>query len=284
MQYSKKQRKIHLISSFIIGMSTILILIITSKTKFRDINTICLWILSGCYLVAFNYFGFWNYVVRKWKKSKNKREIIVNIIMIMLILFVFLPFKYNNVIDNNYFLDNYLDNQKIDIIPLGEKNEQSLGYQIWLEGIREDDKDYNLYNLVLTDGWEYVEERPFTDGMQTGALSFTLNADSSYDIMIRRGPNAGKAEIRIGGKSSIFDFYQKVDEQRAVIDIKKIILQNGGYNGSFVEKLIYNFAFIEIIAEISAVISVWYVSFVEKEKKLKEKEVKFNVRESKRDT
>lgn len=283
-QNTKKERKRNLASSIIGAIISIILLMITSKAFVGDANAICLWFLAGVYLVLFHYFAFWGYAVKKIKNSSYKRETIVCSIIVTLLLFLFLPFRYDNVLENNYFLKNYLDNQTIAIEPLKEKNELSSGYQIWLEGIKVDGKDYNLYNISLPDKWDFVEDRPFTDNQMAPLLSFKLNAKSSYDIMIRKGPNAGMARVSVGTKSAVVDFYQEMEETRAELDIMEIVLQDGGYPKKISEQVCYNFIFIEIVAEVSAVLSVWLISFLVKEKKLKERDVKGNGRESERDT
>ena len=267
--------------SILDGIFSIAVLMVTSRTYLGSVNTVCLWTFACIYLILFNYFAFGKYAIGKLKKSNHKRKIIIVSFVITLILFFVLPFRYKDILNNNYFLTQSLNNQTVIVEPLGEKNELSTGYQICIEGIKEDGQDYNLFNISLPDKWEFIGGRPVTESFQAMPLTVTLDAEESYSIMIRRGPSTGKAKISIGSKSAVIDFYQETEQLRAEINLKAIIMQDGGYPKHLVAQIAYNIIFLQIVAEISLVFTVWLICFLEKERKLKEKEMNGNARKNK---
>ena len=58
-------------------------------------------------------------------------------------------------------------------------------------------------------------------------------------------------------------------------------MQDGGYPKHLVAQIAYNIIFLQIVAEISLVFTVWLICFLEKERKLKEKEMNGNARKNK---
>lgn len=277
MQFVKsKKRKI--VTSIIMGVFCCVVLLVTSKADISDINTRCLWFLGMIYLMVFNYFIFWEFDIKYATGRRVPVKISVSIGLTIL-LFTILPFRYDKVVRNNFFLTHYLENQLITIQPIANAAETESGHEIWLEGVTVDGKDYNIYEIPLAEGWDYVEGRPYTNMESVAPLTFELTAKESYDIMIRKGPNAGTAKISIGDKSRVFSFYSETNEQRACVDIKELFLKDFSVD-NVIGRIFYNCILFLVLFELAFTIMTWMFIFAYREKKLKEKELKKNDREN----
>ena len=63
----------------------------------------------------------------------------------------------NQVLKENILESFWYQGDTIILENIGEKNSDSLGHAIWIEGIVQDGKDYNLYEIPLTEGWRFED-------------------------------------------------------------------------------------------------------------------------------
>lgn len=250
-----KAKKKKILVSVITSICSIAALIITSKSDLHVVNTFCLWILGCVYLALGWYFLFWNYDLAQFAKIRNRTRQFMVVFCSLLItsfLFTVLPLKQGMVLKNQYYHKELAGNQTVQIRTLGEKNQQAAGYQVWLEGIRYSGMDFNLYELQLPEGWEFREDRPYTQQQAESELTVPLSQEPDYTLMLRRGPYAGMVELMVGGRAAVVDLYAEQAEQRAEVDLKEIIL-NGYQPHAFLwERVLYNLAYL---------LSVWLFAF-----------------------
>ena len=259
----------------IVSICSIAALIVTSKSNLHIINTACLWGLGCMYLAIGWYFLFWKYDIAQYVKIRNHTRQCVILLCSLLItgvLFCVLPFKQGMVLKNHYYQSVLADNQTIQIRVLGEKNQDSAGYQVWLEGIRFGGSDYNLYELQLPAGWEFREDRPYTDQQAASELFAPLSAEADYTLMLRRGPDAGMAELAIGSSSAVVDLYAQQEEQRAEVDLKTLILNGYQPQASLWERILYNTAYLLVLWLLAFTCSIFLFRFCVREKHLKDTE------------
>jgi len=144
--------------------------------------------------------------------------------VLSLILLIVMPFKLNNIIDNNIIERNMLNTDTITFITTGEKNPLSSGYDIWLEGIRVNNQDYNLYDLALPDSWTFVEDRPLSTTAQVSSIVIDLPKMSEYIIYMRKVPSGGIVQIELNGMSMKYDLYNENSIQRNIVDLSTLLL------------------------------------------------------------
>lgn len=265
-----------LIFSIVLSVACTMILIFTSQSNLHDKNTVCLWILACIYLFLFWEFLFWKYDMKKFISLKRLgRKIVLAFVTIILatVGFFTFPFQYEKVVAENNYKKALLGEQTIHIKALGEKNEKSDGYDVWLEGIRVDGKDYNLYEIDLNKDWEYKEDRPFTDEKDAKAISILLNVKKDYDVMLRKGPQAGKIEITVGQTSKVIDLYAEKEEQRYKLDMEGIVAANLHIQENATEKVCYSIAYIVLLLAGSFTLVMWIYTALAKEKHIKQKEM-----------
>ena len=90
--------------------------------------------------------------------------------------------------------------------------------------------------------------------------------------MLRRGPDAGKVELAVGDRAVVVDLYAKQEEQRAEVDLEKIIL-NGYQPQAFLwERILYNAAYLLTLWLLAFTGSVVLFRFCVREKHLKDTE------------
>lgn len=275
-QEMKKNVTGKLILGILAGIVCTVILMITSESDLRDTNTVCLWVLAGVYLCVFWNLLFGKYDMEKFfdiKKSGRKVFLVFISLVLTAVFFFSFPFQYKKVVESNTCSKAILGDQTITLEITGEKNEKSTGYDVWLEGIKVDGKDYNLYEIDLPENWEYKEDRPFTNEKKAGVVTIKLDAKKSYDIMLRKGPQAGKVKVSIGKNSQEIDLYEEKEEQHFKVDINKIVTENIKIDGSLGGEVCYSIVYIILLWAGSFTLIMWLYSMLAKEKHIKEKEM-----------
>lgn len=277
MQQKMKTSSIgKLIFSIVLSIACTITLMFTSQSNLHDKNTVCLWILACIYLFLFWEFLFWGYDMKKFmllKRAGRKAVLIFATIILAVVGFFAFPFQYDKVVVENNCRKILLGEQTIQIKTLGEKNEKSEGYDVWLEGIRVDGKDYNLYEIALNKDWDYEEDRPFTDKKDAKAISISLDVKKDYDVMFRRGPQAGKIEVTVGETSKEIDLYAEKEEQRYKLDLEGIIAENLHIQEKATEEAGYSIAYIVLLLGGSFTLVMWIYAALAKEKHIKQKEM-----------
>lgn len=213
------------IKYILVSLSCIIILILTTKSNIIITNTFCLWTLGFLYLSLFLIFIF-DKMNKKFSKIERKSGIYILVSIISLFVCWLMPFRYNDIVDDNIVQQSMRNNSNIIIEALGEKNDTSQGFEVCLEGIRMNGQDYNLYNIKLNDGWQFVDGRPIHKGQLKSRIQIDLGNVNTYEIMLRKNQNAGKVYVKIGKNGYIYDLYSKKPIQHYTIDISKIFLQN----------------------------------------------------------
>ncbi len=197
----EKTKKKKILVSVVTSICSTAALILTSNSDLQVINTRCLWVLGCIYLALGWYFLFWNYDLAQFATIRNRmRQVIVVFCSVLIACFLFtvLPLKQGMILKNQYYQKELAGSQTAQIRTLGEKNQKASGYQVWLEGIRFGGSDLNLYELQLPEGWEFREDRPYTQQQAESELIIPLSAEPDYTLMIRRGPDAGMVKVTIG--------------------------------------------------------------------------------------
>ncbi len=271
----EKAKKKKILVSVITSICSTAALILTSNSDLQVINTRCLWVLGCIYLALGWYFLFWNYDLAQFATIRNRmRQVIVVFCSVLIACFLFtvLPLKQGMILKNQYYQKELAGSQTAQIRTLGEKNQKASGYQVWLEGIRFGGSDLNLYELKLPEGWEFREDRPYTQQQAESELIIPLSAEPDYTLMIRRGPDAGMVKVTIGDKTSVVDLYAEQAEKRAEVDLKQVLL-NGYQPHAFLwERVLYNAAYILNLWMLAFTGSVVLFRFCVREKHLKNTE------------
>lgn len=277
MQQKMKTSSIgKLIFSIVLSVVCTMILMFTSQSNLHDKNTLCLWILACIYQFLFWEFLFWKYDMKKFmllKRMGRKIVLIFATIILAAVGFFVFPFQYGKVVVENNCKKALLGEQTIQIKALGEKNEKSDGYDVWLEGVWVDGKDYNLYEIALNKDWDYKEDRPFTDEKDAKAISVSLDVKKDYDVMFRRGPQAGKIEVTVGETSKEIDLYAEKEEQRYKLDLEGMIAENLHIQESATAEVGYSIAYFVLLLAGSFTLVIWIYTALAKEKHIKQKEM-----------
>ncbi len=213
----KKIESIGIAIFFILCLSTL------SKANAFLINTICLWGLGGIYIALFLYFGIFQYSAKA--VIDNRSRIIYGMIagIFSLLLLLMLPIRYGTVLKENILESFWYQGDTIILENIGEKNSDSLGHAIWIEGIVQDGKDYNLYEIPLTEGWRFEDGRIVSDSITSKPLPLELLEKKPYRILFRKQKDAGCVRIKMGDYIGVVDLYQEKYEQHFEIEWKDII-------------------------------------------------------------
>lgn len=261
-----KQFLICLFISLVLGSG----IIYTSNANLQFINTVCLWCFGILYLAIIMYWVLWKKCFQKFRgihKAGRKVITILLSVIIVALAFVCLPFSIENVTRSNYLQKEMLGKSNIVITALGEKNERSKGYDVWIEGIKVDKSDYNLYEIGLENGWDWKDGRPFYNKKELSSISFTLYAKDNYTLLTRKGPSMGKIKVQIGKISSVYDLYSEKTDDRYKLNLGQMVNDDNLYSKG--NKLLYNICYITILWILSFIVSINVLSFALRERKLK---------------
>lgn len=264
------------IGSCLLGIVPSILLMVLSNSDIKHVNTFILWVLGTIYLVFIWRFGFWDYFIKKFKSINKfiyKCVIFAMAICLTLVGFFLLPFQIADVRLTNSVNAILEEANTITITSLGQKNDSSNGYDIWIEGISIDDNDYNLYEIKLPEGWDFKEDRPFYSQKKESSIIIPISAKNDFGVMIRRGPSAGKILISINQYSKVIDLYSDELIQRNEIDLADVVSSNLNISVSTVEIILYDIAYLVILVMLSLIVSMWIGAFSLREKKLKSAEV-----------
>lgn len=213
-----KKKGLKKIASILIAAFLISCLCILSKANLFRINTVCLWILGGVYLTFIFYFGIFGCFVKTVTDRRTGIRYMIYAGVLSLLLIFFLPIRYGTVLKENLLDRFWYQGEGIVVESTKEKNENSLGYAVWIEGIVQDGKDFNLYEIPLSEGWRFEEGRIVSDAIEAEPLLLKLPEKNPYRIFFRKQEDAGCVRIRIGDFERVVDLYQKEYEQRFEMD------------------------------------------------------------------
>lgn len=252
MKVQKKRKLIYILISLFLSIVLNLILIYLVRSNMDSMNTVCLWGLGSIYLAAFFYLILYKCSAYSIRKNKSLFLSITSIsVLVTFILLFLLPFRFGQVLKSNVLEKLLNKNSKIEIEVLNQKNENSAGNAVWLEGIIVDNKDYNLYEIPITDGWERIDGRIAAMDFNAEKLTVDLPAHDIFSIMFRHQNDAGMIRIKIGNYEHTYDLYHTEFDQRAELDLSNLI--EVGYDTQIMKQ---RFVFYVIEA-----IILWSISF-----------------------
>lgn len=241
---NKLKSVIYILTSLLL----ILILAYTSESNIFITNTLCLWILGFVYFFLYLRLVF-DKSAEKFLKLKKKGNVILIVLLSSILLCGFLPIRFQKIIDEN-MIERGMRSTKITIEALGEKNAESQGYEVCLEGIRINGvEDYNLYNIKLNQDWDFVDGRPTYLKQIKSNIKIDLGYIKTYEIIMRKNESAGKVNIKIGPNEYEYDLYSKEEDSRNSIDLSKVFLQNQE-KSSDLQKGLFYFTYFIIVGSI----------------------------------
>lgn len=217
----KKNKKNYIIS-FIASLLIMICLIVLVKSNIFILNTFCLWLLGFFYI-----FGISSYFFRQISKFNIKngsyiKRIIIGIIFCVILILI-LPINYFDILKKNQTEKLFFRNYTFEIEAIGEKNIESSGYIVCLEGIVIDGMDYNLYEIPLNESWKFIDSRPYSDSLTKSKIVVSKKQGSNIKIMFRKQDNAGKVKISVGNMNYTYDLYNNDYIQREELDLTKLI-------------------------------------------------------------
>ncbi|WFB58113.1 DUF6020 family protein [Paenibacillus sp. BR1-192] len=158
-------------------------------------------------------------LVFKMKRSGGLNRILFASISLSLLFLLMLPFNITNY-------------HKIEIQPLGTKNEKALGNEVWVKEINIDEKNLLNNELKFVGEWEFLDNTPvYTDGMNSSII-WEGRVRKNAGIILGNHPYSGLVKLNIDGREEIIDLYSSDN------NIKKVDLNNLLSNTSKFEKSI----------------------------------------------
>lgn len=197
------------IISILISTLIIVGLICTTKSNVFLVNTTALWIIAGIYLALYLRFILFHWVFQKTMEQKIRwiRAGIISALASLLIL-CFSPWKYGHVLTNNHIEKMRLFNPEITIHVEDHSNEASLAQEVWISAIKENNKDYNLYEIPLdNDTWSFAEGQIYTAGLSNHDLIMHFPAGKLYEIRFKTTPSSGIVRVSSAGFECFVDLY-----------------------------------------------------------------------------
>lgn len=95
----------------------------------------------------------------------------------------------------------------IDITAQLEKNEDSLGTEIWLDTILINNSPISFHNIRLGPGWSLYDDKLVFTGNEPSKLSITIPKYLDVDIIFNKHNYSGLAAIEVNDKTSTIDLF-----------------------------------------------------------------------------
>lgn len=207
------------IISILISTLIIVGLICTTKSNIFLANTTALWIIAGIYLALFLRFIIFHWSFQKLKDQKKlwiKTGIIS--VFVSLLLLCLSPWKYGHILTNNHIEKMRFSNPEITVHVESRSNEASSAQEVWISAIKQNNKDYNLYEIPLdNDTWSFVEGQIYTTGLNSHDLIIQFPVGQLYDIRFKATPSSGIVRVSAGGFECFIDLYS-ADERYINLD------------------------------------------------------------------
>ena len=182
----KRKKKRAIIIYIIVSILLVYGLVFATSPNLFVRNTACLWILGWIYLFIFIYGIAGNKVIEAIKQQDSGLGFLVFLAVISGLIVWVLPFQYKQIVFTNTCEKYMLQSDKITIEPLNEKNVNSGGYGVCIEGI-------------------------------------ILNGEGNkYNLLVRKNNSAGKIRIYIGEDSKVFDLYSRDTVNRESLNLSSI--------------------------------------------------------------
>ena len=104
---------------------------------------------------------------------------------------------------------NFKNSTEIIIEPIGDKNEDSMGREVWLKGLIVDQAPLDLTSLPLTEGWDLVHGTPVAVAEHSEPLTWSGTA-KNVTLLFAKHPYSGYVNITVDGKETFYDLYDPV--------------------------------------------------------------------------
>lgn len=232
-------------------------LIFATDSNIFIINTGCLWLLGFIYL----------FIVLYCIASHKIKDIVDHAflfwavsVVVSVFMMCILPFQYSKVLANNIFEKKMIQSKNLIIEPLDEKNENSSGYTVCIEGIVLDGVDYNMYEIPLSDGWEFVDGRPCAEGM-AGKLNIDVSKTDNYKLLVRKNQESGKIRVYMDGDSRVYDLYGEEAVDRETLDLSLIAETERNGQTSVGKEIIYYICYFVVLFSITVLAGFYYLKY-----------------------
>lgn len=141
------------------------------------------------------------------QKTYSKKVLVGGTLLICVIMNHIMPMKYVAYSDRTSI---------ISIEATGQKNELSLGTEVWIKSIQVDGKNIDLESLVNEGKWEYKNGKlvSYKNQPQQFIESFTYKDRLSIELV--QHPYSGEANISIDGDVSLIDLYSEIENTKLV--------------------------------------------------------------------
>lgn len=103
-----------------------------------------------------------------------------------------------------------------EFIVSGEKNEESLGTEIWLDAVLADGEMCDLSRFALGDGWEQ-QGRIFNPGMEPGRHTVVFPYGERVEFVFIKHPYSGVIQVKHKGETRKIDLFSEKEETVSMI-------------------------------------------------------------------
>ena len=207
------------IISIVVSILLVLGVIFSTEANLNLINNVCLYILAGIYLYCIMYFVIYKCFLKN--KTIDSKQVFITVIVSVGFV-VFMPFHYSEMVKQNRIQKIEQEETSIQISP-GSKNANSKNNEIYIESIKIEQNDYNMYEIELTDGWEFVDGRPYTNQMDAKPIQINFNKNADVEIYVRKNANSGMINIKYCGFEKDFDLYSEKEIKKERINLDSVI-------------------------------------------------------------
>ncbi|MDP1510163.1 DUF6020 family protein [Paenibacillus sp. CMAA1739] len=140
--------------------------------------------------------------------ASKRRNLIVSIIFSFSILLM-IPFN----------VDNY---HTLKVQPLGEKNNQSLGIEVWVKEIKIDNRILPLNEMNLIGDWELINGVPVYTHGDNVLINWEGKVKSNISLKLSNHPYSGKVRLVIDGEENDYDLYGTNDDSTKEIHLDNL--------------------------------------------------------------
>ncbi len=103
-----------------------------------------------------------------------------------------------------------------EFIVSGEKNEASLGTEIWVDSVLADGEVCDLSRFAQGDGWEQ-RGRVFHPGAKAGRHTVIFPYKESLEIVFIKHPYSGVIRVKHKGVTRTIDLYSEEEETTGIL-------------------------------------------------------------------
>ncbi|MBP1308127.1 hypothetical protein JOD82_001142 [Paenibacillus sp. 1182] len=138
----------------------------------------------------------------KYLHASKRRNLIVSIIFSFSILLM-IPFN----------VDNF---HTLKVQPLGQKNNQSLGIEVWVKEIKIDNRILPLNEMNLIGNWELINGVPVYTHGDNVFINWEGKVKSNISLKLSNHPYSGKVRLVIDGEENDYDLYGTNDSTKEI--------------------------------------------------------------------